>query len=71
VQDEQRNHISKQSAFAQTWDVAEMPGVVMVEGIAAGIDQAMAVDHAMMQRLAVELVEKFRAGFSAVRSVLD
>lgn len=40
----QENHISKQAAFAATWDATSSPGVVGVHQIALGICQALAED---------------------------
>jgi hypothetical protein len=56
---------SKQEAFAATWDMPNVPGVIDVRDIADGLHASLAADRMQLQRTAEELVAAYRRGFSA------
>lgn len=51
--------ISKQAAFAASWDLPQMPDVDEVHDLAQGVRLALAVDHGLLQQHAVKLVQQF------------
>jgi len=57
--------ITKQAAFAVTWDEGE-PAVVDVHEMAQGIADALSADREHLQRRARELVALYRQGFDAL-----
>jgi hypothetical protein len=56
---------SKQMAFADTWEEADLPAAVDVRDIAEGLRRALAVDPTQLQRTARQLVAQYRQGFDA------
>lgn len=60
----------KQQAFAATWDLPELPAVVGVDRLAAGVLEALAADPARLRALAAELVAACREGFAALAAAL-
>jgi hypothetical protein len=61
---------SKQNAFAQTWEDPAMPAEIDVGLMARGIDDALRVDRAQLQRLAMTLVQTYQRGFARVPAIL-
>lgn len=61
----QAGRISKQQAYAATWDLPDMPATVDVAEIAAGLRQALAVDRERLRRLAMEHEAAYRAALAA------
>ena len=61
-----RGHQSKQAAFAATWDQDNLPAVVDLRDIAAGIRAALAADPEQLQHTARRLSSLYRQAFSAL-----
>ena len=59
-----RGHQSKQAAFAATWDQDNLPAVVDLRDIAAGIRAALAADPEQLQHTARRLSSLYRQAFS-------
>ncbi len=59
----------KQAAFVRTWEDRHIPGTVAVDGLAAGLLQALALDTASLQHSARQWVRQFRQGYTAVCGV--
>lgn len=60
------NTISKQEAYAATWEDANVPTAIDVGEIAEGIRHALAMDPEQLQRTARQLVTQYRQGFDAM-----
>lgn len=58
--------MTKQEAYAATWDVPEMPGAIDVPAIVDGLRAALAVNRERLQQVAIELVAEYQHGFDAV-----
>lgn len=58
--------VTKQAAYADTWDVAGMQATTGVGGIADGIRQALAYDREALRRIAGELAARYRAAFGKI-----
>jgi len=56
--------VSKQSAFAATWDIAGMPAAVEVADIAEGMRRAVGIGGEQLQRTAASLTAAYRAEFA-------
>jgi hypothetical protein len=63
-------HPAKQTAFATTWEEAEVPTAVEVPEIADGVRDALALDRARLQHTAEVLVNRYRQGFDPIRAQL-
>lgn len=61
----QKNHLSKQTAFAATWEIPGAPACVEVNEIASGIRHALAVNSGLRRYKAQELVSLYRQGFAS------
>lgn len=61
---------SKQTAFAATWEEADMPSEVGVAEIMQGIDAARQIEHARLTRVAKTLVNTYRDGFQSLSASL-
>lgn len=64
-----RSH-SKQTAFASTWEDADMPSEVGIAEIKQGIDAALHIEPARLERIAKTLVTTYRSGFQALSALL-
>lgn len=64
------NAISKQAAFAATWEQASAPMTVDVREMAEGIRHTLVEDPGQLQRTARRLVTQYRQGFDAIRARL-
>lgn len=62
----QRDGMTKQAAFAATWELASLPATVIPETMAQGILAALAVDRSALQQKAHDLVQRYRQGFTAL-----
>lgn len=62
--------VTKQTAFADTWEPPGMPAAVAVTDLADGLRAAMASDHELRKRIAAHLVDRYRDGFAALRACL-
>lgn len=62
--------VTKQTAFADTWEPSGVPAAVAVEDLADGLRMAMATDRALRKGVAVHLVDTYRHGFVALRACL-
>jgi hypothetical protein len=62
----QGKRMTKQEAYAATWDVPEMPGAVDVPAIVDGLRAALAVNRERLQQMATALVAEYRRGLDAV-----
>ncbi|SAL78426.1 Polysaccharide pyruvyl transferase [Caballeronia terrestris] len=51
--------MTKQTAFAATWDAADMPAAVAIDEICDAIDSALATDEARRKRLALDLADAY------------
>ncbi|AUT73104.1 polysaccharide pyruvyl transferase family protein [Paraburkholderia hospita] len=60
----------KQTAFAQTWEHADQPIAVRVNGIAEGVENALSVDPARLKQTATRLAALCRDAFQTTVSVL-
>lgn len=58
--------LTKQAAFAATWEEAGMPATAGVQEIAQVIRDALATDPEQLRRTAKELVGRYRQGFNAI-----
>ncbi len=58
--------VSKQRAFAETWEATGLPTVVGVDGIAQVMQQALAAEPGMLRGTACRLVDCFIERFSAI-----
>jgi hypothetical protein len=58
--------LSKQAAFAATWDETGMPADVDLRDIAAAVHKSLTVDKALLQQTARRLVGQYRQGFMAL-----
>ncbi|PWB53415.1 MAG: chromosome condensation regulator RCC1, partial [Nitrosomonadales bacterium] len=63
--------LTKQAAYASTWEMPGMPITVEVAGIGQGILQAMAADAATLRHKARELAARYREEFDAIRARLE
>ena len=63
---EQRACVTKQAAFAATWDLSGLPATVAPEDIAQEIADVLAVDQGALQQKAHELVKCYRQGFTTL-----
>lgn len=61
---------SKQQAFADTWEEPDMPSEVGVDELARGIDAALRMDPARLDRIAGALVRTYREGFARLSAQL-
>jgi len=57
---------AKHRAFAETWELPGLPGVVDIDRIAEGLHAALAADPDQLARLSRRLVEAYRPGFDAL-----
>lgn len=57
---------AKHRAFAETWELPGLPGVVDVDRLAEGLHAALAADPEQLARLSRRLVEAYRPGFDAI-----
>lgn len=62
---------TKQSAFALTWDLPDMPAMVDVDAAAQGIASALASDLDQRESLARTLARRYRAAFESSRARLE
>ena len=62
----QVGRMTKQAAYATTWDEAGMPATVEVHEIAQGISRALSTDRTQRLHTAIELVAHYRQGFNAI-----
>ena len=62
----QATRLTKQAAFAATWEQASMPATGSVHEIAKAIDDALATDPDQRQRKAEELTAIHRQEFNAI-----
>lgn len=62
---------AKQAAFAATWEDADMPATVPVNGIEQGIRHALSTDLRQRQQIAARLVEHYRHEFKAICADLE
>ena len=63
---EQRDYVTKQTAFAATWDLSALPATVAPEEMAQGIVNVLAIDRDALQQKARELVRRYRQGFTTL-----
>ena len=63
---EQRDYVTKQAAFAATWDLSALSATVAPAEMAQGIVDVLAVDQDALQQKARELVRRYRQGFTAL-----
>lgn len=63
--------VTKQAAFAHTWEPPGMPVAVTVTDLAAGLYTAMASDRGWRERVATQLVDACRSGFARVRACVE
>lgn len=61
---------AKVDAWAGTWEAPGLPTSVAVDGLAEGLQQALAADPARLRRHARSLVQQYLAGFKATRVAL-
>jgi hypothetical protein len=61
---------TKQTAFAATWEPADMIAAVGVEHIADAMDHTLALDRAMLLHTAREMTDRYRDGFKPVSESL-
>ena len=61
---------SKLEAYADTWEAPDLRGVIGVDAIAAGLEQALQTDRERLQGLAVDLAARYREGFAALSAAL-
>lgn len=61
---------SKHTEFASTWEDPDMPDEVSVDQILLGVDNALKVDPAKLQRIAGSLASEYRAGFQRLTTML-
>jgi hypothetical protein len=61
----QVGRLSKQAAYAATWEAAGMPHTITVGTIAHGIRTALVQDAECLQACARELAARYRSGFAA------
>jgi hypothetical protein len=61
-------HLTKQAAYAATWEAQGMPAVVDVDGISRGLGEALAADRAQLSHIAAALVGQYRHGFDSLRA---
>ena len=57
---------AKHRAFAATWDLPGLPGVVGVDHLADGIRVALAAEPARLARQSRQLVDAYRRGFDTI-----
>ncbi|TXL64842.1 polysaccharide pyruvyl transferase family protein [Zeimonas arvi] len=57
---------AKHRAFAETWELPGLPGVVDIGQLAEGLHAALAADPEQLARLSRRLVEAYRPGFDAI-----
>jgi hypothetical protein len=62
--------MAKQAAYAATWDLTTMPGVVGVDELADALDHALAADRTLLRTLARELEAAYRRGCADEASAL-
>jgi hypothetical protein len=60
----QQGAASKQAAYAATWDLPAMPGVLPVHAVPEGLNRAMGTDPQARQQLADLLAERCLAGYA-------
>ena len=63
---EQRDYVTKQAAFAATWDLSALSATVAPAEMAQGIVDVLAVDQDALQQKARELVRRYRQGFTTL-----
>jgi hypothetical protein len=63
--------LTKQSAFAATWEEGGMPATVEVHDLAEGIHLALRINAEELKHTARELVAQYRQGFNAICAALD
>jgi hypothetical protein len=63
--------LTKQAAFATTWEQTNLPATVAVDEIAAAIEQALGVAAGELQETASGLAARYRQGFAALRQGLE
>lgn len=63
--------LSKQAAYAASWDIDGMPATVAVADIACALDAALTVDRADLRAHAAQLVAQYRVDIAAMKSVLE
>ncbi|MBI3285604.1 MAG: polysaccharide pyruvyl transferase family protein [Burkholderiales bacterium] len=68
---EQAMRVSKQSAYAATWEAPGAPAVVTVQDLAEGMRLAMAADGAQSRHTAAELTRLYRQGFAPLRAAVE
>lgn len=56
--------VTKQGAYAATWDLPDLSSVVEVHNVARGVRDAFAVDRMRLQTLAADLVTIYRSGLA-------
>lgn len=61
---------SKLAAYADTWEAPDLRGVIGVDAIAAGLEQALQTDGERLQGVAAGLAARYREGFAALRAAL-
>lgn len=60
--------VTKQTAFADTWEPSGVPTAVAVKDLADGLRAAMATDRELRKAIAAHLVDAYRRGFVALRA---
>jgi hypothetical protein len=61
---------TKQSAYAATWEVPNMPATTEVQRISPDMRKIMALDLAALQHQARELTSRYRNEFEVIRAKL-
>lgn len=62
--------VGKHAAYAATWEGADLPAVVDVHDLAAGLQAALAADRAHLQAQAQGLAAAYRQGFAGLCAAL-
>lgn len=64
-------HLTKQAAWAATWEDPAWPGTIDPDGIARGVNEALLSDPRQRRRSAAALAVRYREGFSALSALLQ
>jgi hypothetical protein len=62
--------VTKQSAFAKTWEEAGMPGCVAIDALSDALRHASSLDRASLRDAAARLAALHREGFAVTRAAL-
>jgi hypothetical protein len=63
--------VSKQTAYAATWEAAGLPGQVAVGDLTEGLQQALTADAALLRQTAAALARRYRAAFRWIAGADD